>query len=58
MVQWQFYSVSEFVEDQSDTPGALKEAEGGQVVGRFEEIGFGCSFVQDAEAVKLHISAG
>ena len=46
------------VRDRSDAPGALKEAEGGQVVGRFEEVGFGCSFVEDAEAVELHAAAG
>lgn len=38
--------------------GTLKEAKGGQVVGRFEEIGFGRSFVKDAEAVELHVAAG
>lgn len=43
---------------QSDTPGALKEAEGGEVIGRFEEIGFGCSFMDDAEAVELHAVPG
>lgn len=36
------------------TPRALKEAEGGEFIGSFEEIGFGRSFVDDAEAVKLH----
>lgn len=39
------------------TPGALKEAEGGEIIGRFEEIGFGRSFVDDAEAVELHVVA-
>lgn len=39
---------------QSDPPGALKEAEGGEVIGHFEEVGFGRSFVVDAEAVELH----
>lgn len=43
---------------QSVAPGALKEAEGGQVVGRFKEVGFGGSFVEDAEAVELHAAAG
>lgn len=38
-------------------PGALKEAEGGEVKGRFEEVGFGRSFVVDAEAVELHAAA-
>lgn len=42
----------------SDSPGALKEAEGRQVVGRFEEVSSGGSFVQDAEAVELHAAAG
>ena len=40
-----------------DRPGALKEAEGGEVVGRFEEVGFGPSFVVDADAVELHAAA-
>lgn len=43
---------------QSDPPGALKEAEGGEVVGRFEEVAFGRSFIKDAEAVELHAAAG
>lgn len=42
---------------QQVTPGALKEAEGGEIIGRFEEIGFGRSFVDDAEAVELHVVA-
>lgn len=39
---------------KGDPPGALKEAKGGELVGRFKEIGFGGSFVEDAETVKLH----
>lgn len=46
------------VVSRSVAPGALKKAEGGQVVGRFKEIGFGGSFVEDAEAVELHAAAG
>lgn len=42
---------------QSDPPGALKEAEGGEVIRRFEEVGFGRSFVDDAETVELHAAA-
>lgn len=44
--------------NQAVAPGALKEAEGGQVVGRFEEVGFGGSFEKDAQAVELHAGAG
>lgn len=36
----------------------MKEAEGGEVIGRFEEVGFGRSFMDDAEAVELHDAAG
>lgn len=43
---------------KADTPGALKEAEGGEVIGRFQEVGFGRSLVDDAEAVELHAVAG
>lgn len=43
---------------RSDPPGALEEAEGGEVKGRFEEVGFGRSLVVDAEAVELHAAAG
>lgn len=35
-------------------PGSLKETEGGEVIGRFEEVCFGGSFMDDAEAVELH----
>lgn len=43
---------------RSHPPGALKKAEGGEIVGRFEEIGFGWSLVKDAEAVDLHSDTG
>ena len=35
-------------------PGALEEAKGRQVVGGFEEVGFGRSLVEDTQAVQLH----
>lgn len=41
----------------SHPPGALKETERGEVVGRFEEIGFGRAFINDTEAVELHAAA-
>lgn len=37
---------------------ALKEAERGEVKCHFEKVGFGRSFVNDAEAVELHAAAG
>lgn len=39
------------------TPWALKKTKGGKVIGCFEDVGFGCSFVNDAEAVELHGAA-
>lgn len=46
------------MEKHIDTPWALKKTKGGKVIGRFEDVGFGCSFVDDAEAVELHDAAG
>lgn len=46
------------MEKHIDTPWALKKTKGGKVIGRFEDVGFGCSFVDDAEAVELHDDAG
>lgn len=41
-----------------DTPGALEKTEGGKVIGRFEEVGFGRSFIDNTEAEELHDAAG
>lgn len=46
------------MEKPIDTPGALEKTEGGKVIGRFEEVGFGRSFIDDTEAVELHDAAG
>lgn len=46
------------MEKPTDTPGALEKTEGGKVIGRFEEVGFGGSFIDDTEAVELHDAAG
>lgn len=35
------------MEKHIDTPWALKETEGGKFIGCFEEVGFGCSLVDD-----------
>lgn len=43
-----------FVGLWSHPPGALEEADGGEVVSRLEQVGFSGSFVQDAQAVELH----
>lgn len=39
---------------QSEAPGTLEEAKWGEVVGRFEEVGFGRPFIVDADTVELH----
>lgn len=46
------------MEKPIDTPGALEKTEGGKVIGRLEEVGFGRSFIDDTEAVELHDAAG
>lgn len=45
------------MEKPIDTPWALEKAEGGKVIGCFEEVGFGRSFIDDTEAVELHDAA-
>lgn len=46
------------MEKHIDIPWALKKTIGGKLIGRFEDVGFSCSFVDDAEAEELHDAAG